>query len=224
MLERLGVGVGGDERQAAGQHLEQDDAQGVDVAAAVQRLGAHLLRTHVAGRAQRRAGLRYGRARFIQQLDDAEVGQVGAAGGVEEDVGRLHVAVDDALAVGAVERAGNAGQQGHFARRTRPALQPVGQRAAGQVGHDQIGLAEVFPVAQNGHNGRVAQPLQHVGLALKALAEAGVAAQLDRHQLDGHNLPAARLYSAIDDGHAAVANLFDFVEAPDLCRRHTQLP
>jgi hypothetical protein len=162
---------------------------------AVQRLGAHLLRTHISGRAQRRAGLRHGRARFIQQLDDAEVGQVGAAGSVEEDVGRLHVAVDDPLAVGAVERAGDAGQQGHFARRTRPTLQPVGQRAAGQIGHDQVGLAAVLTVAEDGHDGWVAQPLQHVGLALEALAEAEIVAQLNRHQLDGHDLATLRLDS-----------------------------
>lgn len=39
----------------------------------------------------------------LQQLGDAEIGDVGVAVVVEEDVGRFQVAMDDAAAVGFVE-------------------------------------------------------------------------------------------------------------------------
>ncbi|MEZ4253451.1 MAG: hypothetical protein R3B99_35020 [Polyangiales bacterium] len=103
------------------EHLEEDRAEGVDVGARVDVVAARLLRRHVLRRAERFARRREARA-SAGGLGEAEVEQHGAFGGLvgelaravgvgarralagEEDVGRLQIAVDDALVVGERER------------------------------------------------------------------------------------------------------------------------
>ena len=76
-----------------------------------------LLGGHVAGRAHDLAGL--GLARVdLEPLGQAEVGDLGGAVAVEQDVGRLEVAVHDA---GLVRGVHGPGQRGH----------QLGRRAAG---------------------------------------------------------------------------------------------
>ena len=92
----------------AGEHLVGHGAERVDVAARADVALAHrLLGAHVGGRAERHAGLGHAAAAgLLHGEGDAEVGDEGAAV-VQEDVLGLDVAVDDALAVGVVEGAGD---------------------------------------------------------------------------------------------------------------------
>src|SRR5207249_4979213 len=86
---------GATERRRAGEGVPADEAERVEVAASVHRLATGLLGAHVLGGAYDLAG-----AGGAQRLRDAEVGDEGAAGGVvEQDVVRLHVAVDHAARV-----------------------------------------------------------------------------------------------------------------------------
>ena len=111
------------EQAPAGQHLEQDDAEGPDVGAPVDRLAPRLLGGHVGGRAEdeagRGAGLGEGR-RLRQVGPDWRPSRVAGPGlGETEvehldlpvrrhlDVRRLEVAVDDALLVRLLERLGD---------------------------------------------------------------------------------------------------------------------
>ena len=90
---RGAVGVGG----LSGQHLVQEQAERVQVAAAVERFRTRLLRREVVRRADHRAGL--GHAARAERAGDAEIADVGATGCVEQHVGRLEVTVDDAALV-----------------------------------------------------------------------------------------------------------------------------
>ena len=95
------------ERRAAGEHLVEDRAQGVDVGGGrdVGGRAAGLLGGHVARRAHDVAGA--GQARLaLHQLGQAEVGDLRDALVGEHDVGRLDVAVDDPVLVGVVEGPG----------------------------------------------------------------------------------------------------------------------
>ncbi len=90
----------------AGDHLVEDDAQRVKVAGGRQILFATaLLWRHVEGRADHPAAgqvKRGGAAAY--HLGDAKIGQVSVAGFVQQGVGRLDVAVEDAVGMGVIQR------------------------------------------------------------------------------------------------------------------------
>ena len=104
------------ERKRRGSHLIEDGAEGEDVGAGVGELSAGLLRRHVRNGADRRAGFREvlahrGRpfrltccAGSALDLRQTEVEDLGLAAGVDEDVRRLDVTVNDSLRVRRLER------------------------------------------------------------------------------------------------------------------------
>jgi len=120
-------------RQTAGQRLEQDNGQAILVAVAGQLAAGELFRTHERGRAQQCvAGQIAGQAGIVH-LGNAEVGDIGVALLVEQDVGRLDVAVDNPGVVGRVQSAGHlAHGRPELRPGDGPGHQPVAQRAAAQ--------------------------------------------------------------------------------------------
>jgi hypothetical protein len=91
------------ERDVAGEHLEQHDAERVDVRLAVDVVAERLLGRDVVGRAEHAAV--GGQALVVERAGDAEVGDLGRALLVDQDVLGLDVAVDDAARVRGAERA-----------------------------------------------------------------------------------------------------------------------
>ena len=78
--------VGAAEGQAAGERLEQRDAERVDVGGEGQARARDLLGRHVRERADEAGGLR---GAEVDEVGDAEVAELGLARGREEDVLRL---------------------------------------------------------------------------------------------------------------------------------------
>ena len=98
MLEERGEGRVAHEGSLPREQLVDDDAQGVDVAARVERLATDLLRAHVLGSSHHHAdGRDLGDRLALEALGDAEVHEPYDAAAVAHDVGRLEVAVDDPL-------------------------------------------------------------------------------------------------------------------------------
>src|SRR5262249_39170484 len=97
-----------DEREAAGEALKDDDAEGPEVAAMVELLApAHLLGAHVVGRAKERPGLRRGSCEDgasslgdpeVEDLDDLFAGLAS-----KEDVCRFEIAVDEPYLMGSAK-------------------------------------------------------------------------------------------------------------------------
>ena len=113
---------------AARQHLEQDDAERPDVRAAIDHAATRLLGRHVGGGAEddagrggligqrrRHRGVGRGprrRARRAQRLGQAEVQHLDGAVGTQLDVGRLQIAVDDAVLVRELHGVGDLSRDG----------------------------------------------------------------------------------------------------------------
>jgi hypothetical protein len=91
---------------AAGQHFKDDDPQGVDIAAAVHFISLGLFRTHVSRGADDSAAGDGSGALGLGDFGNAEIGNIGFADMVEEDVARFQVAMDDAFCMGFIERTG----------------------------------------------------------------------------------------------------------------------
>ena len=86
------------EGQASREHLVEDDPEGPDVGAGVDVLAEELLGRHVGDGPDGTAGA--GQAGLAGDLGQAEIGDPGDALLRDEDVGRLDVAVDDAVRMG----------------------------------------------------------------------------------------------------------------------------
>ncbi len=106
-LVQKGLGIAAEGFLAAEQFVE-DDAQGIDVRAAVGavRIAAGLFGRHVGRCAEDFAFERHTDFAGIV-LGQAEIEQVGFAAGIDDDVRRLQVAMDDAGLVGVVEGIGD---------------------------------------------------------------------------------------------------------------------
>ena len=95
----------------------------IDVGAVVQRnpAGGDLLGRHVRRRADELAGHRH--ARLLQHAGQAEVVDAQPAVGRQQQVGRLDVAVDDALLVGVIQGVG------HLGDHARPGVEVAAARS-----------------------------------------------------------------------------------------------
>jgi hypothetical protein len=93
MRQHHGHGVVLRKRQPSGQQLIQDDPDRIQVGGASQCVPSSLLRRHIGGGPQRRAGQRQRAAGGIS--GDAEICESGNAISANQDVLRLDVAMDD---------------------------------------------------------------------------------------------------------------------------------
>ena len=112
-------GIGGRERQHPREHLVERDAAGVEIAPGIDRPvhAAGLLGRHVGQCSRDHLGRLGGLALARQAGRDAEAGQPDRAGrGVDEDVGRLDIFVDETPLVEPTQRGcqadGNAQKRG----------------------------------------------------------------------------------------------------------------
>ena len=156
------------EREAAGQHPEEEHAEGVDVAGRGGGIARDLLGGDVGGRAEH--GPRLGQPALIADTSDPEVGDPRMSLGVEQDVGGLQVAMDEAASVRVGETGCDLGRDAScVVVGKRPARrEPVFERAAGKVfeRHERpsVGLAVLVEPADV----RMRERCRGPGLALEA--------------------------------------------------------
>ena len=117
------------ERQPARQQFVENDADAVEIAAAVHLVAARLLRTHVARRADGELRVRLrdlGELVRRQHLGQAEVHDleqlIGRVRIDDHQVGRLQIAMDDAQGVGGLQDFAELIEQPADARRREPAV------------------------------------------------------------------------------------------------------
>ncbi len=190
--------------------------------------GGGLLRAHVARRPQQQAGHR--QRGFLDALGQAEVGQPDHALGVQEEVGRLDVAVDDAALVRVRQRLRRLqAPAGNRARLQRGPLGPAfvqnrGQAFALDELHGVVVDAVLAADGEDGHDVRMVQAGDGLGLAPEALHRLGVGHGPEAQHLQGDLARQGKLLGLVDDTHAAAAHLAHDAKIPQPGRRGAVRP
>jgi len=197
------------EGRRARQHLVRHAAEAVEITGALEPgLGAGLFGAHVRGSADRETGFRQAVAsRRIDGASDPEVGHHGVAG-IEHDVFRLDVAVDEAFGVGMAEgvRHFPGDQQGLVQRELARAVQPVTQRFTGDVGHDVVEAAGRLTGVEQRQDVGVSEPGGYPDFTQKSVGpERG--GQLGPHDLERDQAVMAQVAGQVDRRHAATPQL-----------------
>ena len=209
--------VGADERQAAGEHLKGEDAHRVDVAPAIDLMTHNLLRRHVPRRADRQSD--GGQVRRLPgAASQPEVGEHGAAVGVDEHVGGLEVAMHDPRVMSVLQAIPDLAQVAPRCERVeRTAVEDVAERAAADQRHGQEGhtLGDLEVVDRQ--DVRVVELGERLRLRFEPLDESLVLEKLWRQRLERHLAAEGLLDRAIDDGHAAAAEALDDLVLADSC-------
>ncbi len=195
------------ERGLPGQALDQHAAQRVDVGPAVHRLAPDLLGRHVIDGPHELAGLGQ-RGPVRHSPDQPEVGQVHVLGPRclalgQQDVRRLHVAVDQPAVVGRVQRAR------HLCDDRRRPDRVDGPELADEraevgpldVAHGDEQLAVGLAGLVDGDDVRVFERCRGLRLADEPLTEAGILGELGGQDLEGDPPFQPVVQGQIDDAH-----------------------
>jgi len=208
--ERAGErgGIRAEIGRRAGECLECDGAEGVEIGAAVHVPARRLLGSHVPGRPDEGSGLRERAVPRALHPGDAEVGEQGApAVFVEQDVRRLHVPVHDAAPVGVAERVGDLADnaEDRVGGETRVAPQPLLQGHAAHERHDEEGDPVAGVEIVHADDVGVVERGAERGLAAEALVPHPAGGHLGGEHLHSHDVTERAMAGAEDGAHAADA-------------------
>ena len=175
----------GRERDRAGDGLHEHDRQRVHIGLAVERNAPHLLRRGIARRPQHRTR-RFGPRRLGEGAGQAEVGDPEPGVVVEQEVGRLDVAMDQPAPMGEVEpTAGLQPDQQRLTRRQqRAAVEHRTEAPPAEVLGDEERRAVVLAPVEHRHDVRVVEAGRDLRLGPKAPQEALVIGQGRMQELD----------------------------------------
>ncbi len=208
LVERLGQAAA-HERGLAGQQGVEDRAQAVDVGRRGERslLAPGLLGRHVRRRSHGIARVRQV-ALGLDPPGQAEVGDVGLAPLVDQDVRRLQVAVQDAPLVGVMNGLGDGGHQPGRGREIGGEVaQPLVQAAARDQLHAEEALARRLAHLVDRHDVGMVELRDGLGLVLEP-DQLGLAGEFGRpDDLEGDQPVQGDLPCLVDDAHSAPAQL-----------------
>ena len=198
-------------RQLPGQRVVEGEPQRVDVRARIAAPPREHLRRGVRQGAGQRAAP--GDPQLAVELGRPEVGEPGASVGIEQDVLRLDVAMQDAVAVGRGERAGHVAAEADGGVSVEPAAlrDPDLQVGAANVFHDDEAPRPVLQEVEHRDDVGVGEAAHRLHLPPHPLARHLRRGRRRHQQLEGHvgvELPVA---GQVHDRVAAAAEL-----APDL--------
>jgi hypothetical protein len=176
-----------DEGGLAGDPLVEHQGQGVDVGLAVEHPPLDLLGCGVPGRAQD-GTVRLGPGRLGQRPGQAEVGDPESPVGIEEQVGRLDVPVDQSPLVGVVQPGRGLEPHPHRLLRGQQGVGVVdlAEAAPGQVLEHQVRLVVLLAPVEDLEDVRVVEGGHGPGLGPEPLEEGGITGQGRVEDLDGH--------------------------------------
>ena len=211
------------ERRLARQREVKDASKGVDVGPMVDRVARDLLRGHVV-RASEELARGGDRPALAGRPADAEVREedpLPAADRLDEDVGGLDVAMDQATGMCGVEPGGNAAEQpgGPPQIQGSLGLDHAAQVAPLDQAHRQIQEAALVAGVIHLHDVRVLQRCRQSGLPLEPLPEPRVVGEGRRDQLQRALAVERQVMGSVDHAHPATTDLgLDPVPGEDRAR------
>jgi hypothetical protein len=197
------------ERPLAAHHLEQHHTDCVDVGARVDQAAAdRLLRRHVVGGPDDDVALRRVATDRAAQPCEAEIQDADVVAGpdllADHDVGRLDVAMNDALRVGVRQpRRDLADQRERAPGRNRAVVDQRAQRRARDVLHHQVGSAVPHTEVDDRDAVGMGQLAHHPGLALEPREELRVVRKWRMEELDRDELSDGNALGLVDHPHGA---------------------
>ncbi len=205
-------------REPAGEQLERDDPERVQVGARVRRLAQELLRRKVLHRPGHVAGL--GDLRVRIRAREPEVRDLHDAVLREHEVLGLHVSVHDPLTVRVVERGERLQQDVGCLGRSEQALrvQHLADAPTRDVLHHHVVDAVDRAPVVDGHDIRMGQVRRRASLAAEPLDEAGVARQAPVQDLDRDPPIEDGVVRAEDLAHPSGGDTIGYVVAAVECR------
>ncbi len=214
--------------QHAGRHFVEDRTEGKEVGARVDRLAAHLLGRHVGDGTDGGAGageLLFGHggrgvvtrhcgasdaAAFRGLLRQAEIENLCVVVGGDENIGRLDIAMDDALGVRRFEPFGDFDAQiEQQIERERLPTDPVLERLAFEALHRQERLAFVFADFVDRADIGMVERRSGLRFALEAFESAPVAGHVFGEELQGDETVQAGVFGFVDHTHSTPAEPLD---------------
>ncbi len=225
LRQRVDHAVAG-EGGLAGQKRVEDRSQSIDVGGGGDRPAAAdgLLGRHVSWGAQDDSAGGHLGVR-LDPLGQSEVGDLAVALGVDQDVGRLEVAVENAPHVGVMYRLGHLGEQGGRGRWVIfVGRQPLGQAAAADELHGEVFLSVILTDLVDRYDTGMVQQCDRLGLVLEPaeLIVAGENAGPDH--LEGDGSVEADLAGLVHDPHAAAAQDFSDLVVAEVADSGTARP
>jgi hypothetical protein len=208
MLVEEGDGAVGLERRAPAEQLVEHAPQGVHVGGGAGGLPEGALGREVEAGADDLPGGGERRPGVVEEAGDAEVADLEGAVGVQQEVGGLDVAVDDALRVRRGEPRGRLGGQiGHPAggQRARRGQHPGEAVALDQL-HHQVQPVVVLAEVEHADQVRVVETPGGLGLQAEPGGRRGVGV-LGEQQLDGHRSGERLVVRPPDLSHSTAPDL-----------------
>jgi hypothetical protein len=195
------------ERDPARQHLVEQYPEGVDVGASVYVATHRLLRRDVVGGAEDPPRLR--EAVGLQRQRDPEIGHLRAPIGVDQDVLRLHVPVNEHPGVRGRQPAADLDRVGRrlVHRQAPEPVDPVLERLALEILEDDVGVALVLAGVDHRDHVRVRELGHRPRLAAEPLDLVRLIGDLRVHDLHGHGSLEGLVASEVHGRHAAGAQL-----------------
>jgi len=207
---------GSPEGQLAGGELVLHRAEGEDVAARVVADAEHLFRRHVGGGAVGQAEFLGHQVGQLLVMGEAVVDQHRGAVLAEQDVGRLHVKMDDMLVMQRIQRIGDGGADlGDLPGAQRQLAQPLGERRAGDALHHDVGLGLEAAHGDEARHMHAGQARHDELLHLEGDDGRGVLALGQARHLHQHGHVGAGAGDAEEEGHAALVQHLAHLEAVD---------
>jgi hypothetical protein len=206
------VYIGIVERRMTCYRLKEHDPEGVQIGRGAWRRTLGAFRREVVRRGDERRRIHTFGAR------NTEVEQDRRAVIFDQDILRLHIAVDVATAMHVAKRSSNTAH--HLRRTQRGHWEEFVERPAGQELLDEVGCGRILAGIEGADDIRVNDLRSDLALAQEPLTRGHIGCKVRPEDLDCHLAPEPLIMSTIYCAHTAVAHeRFNLIPSAEYCSR-----